>query len=545
MNVLSIIAFIYVMFMYLPLVIVGITAFILDLLRVANVSTKTSHILCAVICLVLWYRIIKNITIYEDKRHYKGIAFVCMYIAFNMWVIRNLYRANAEIDAVNRLAIEEQQFLAEQRRKREEREQILHENTELLQFIMNGTPDNLREYLNKTFVNGGVDYRILYYIPIDSYDTKHTIIPNPIKRFIIDYIQDDGIRTLLSEVSRITERNAALQLTNAHESGSSALIECISKALRTYQKTPFPYDLTKLNEIAADIEKVTREMGDDFYISSSQFMECTRNKFVDATLGDIPYYGYGNRWTVSEYQNLPHIQKISLCEIWARVWEVIMSETEKDSEERKILIGDFKGKLEDLLNEGVCSAGWARAASLVLKQMGNESKVKTGINVCYGDATILEADMLKTLKDGVNTYFDTVVEDMEYDEIEEKYYKSNLASFNAYKKDILDTYKPKAFREVFKKYYPYALDAKRDDGVNKGIKRDTIENALSSFVIAFEKAYDGLISSERDKLYPPQERKKEISLPTPPSSKSNIWWIIGGIIVIVVLLVKSKKWYLK
>jgi hypothetical protein len=475
-------------------------------------------ILNILIFMFVYYKLYKkyqslNLHLYKTSAI---ITFILLFIMSIIILIRSIKLTKKDkqlfIDELRReeerRIQEERRRIQEERRRQQELEEApLRQAATIISFIITNVNRNIGVIENNRIRELLTSFKILIFIIQGVGEWTIRNVPIVRERFanLIDFISNDEIRDIIIRDTLLTDTAAEVgeRIADPHNQQNSKFIECVSRAMREYQNDNYPYSMELLNQIANDIEKVTRQMDitdrndrNEYLITARDFLSCSTNVTFSSPIDNLAYYGYGNLWSPHSYDPLPHVQKISICELFARVWKIIQEVENK--EERIGLIGNFKRILNtELKDNQVCPAGWSRGAVRVFQLMEDATKKKFGLDKCedisnlplFGKKLLEEGVKLenKAYNYNVNTFngfftnkFDN--NNIDYDEFDAKYMQGTEESYNNYINDFVDKNLPEFFRNIFKEYFAKNID--NVDAESAG----TIP--LSTFVVTFRNAYN-------------------------------------------------------
>ena len=324
----------------------------------------------------------------------------------------------------------------------------------------------------------------LFYYPGDFVNPKYFI------KYVIDLIPQHKIRKFLYNVEGEDDLRLLQQNQDVHSNDNTKFNECIIKALREYKRDPYPYTIQQILEKAVEIERITRQFAEE----SARFERLQpgtpeyENRVNELTLdqtsllfctGDnqrrqelIAEWGFGDRFMRGFANELENDQKIFICELAVRVFDIIQEI--ENPEEKQSLIGNL---ISTIKNEivgagGVCSTGWANRLTHVLDILSNQSKALLGFNNCYKDGESYFVQ--KYLRKGgippgefsFQNFYDGLVQILynDIDDFDERYYAGTKESYQRYEQDILYGYLVEAFIEAFKVYFYTFLYGKNENG---------------------------------------------------------------------------------
>jgi hypothetical protein len=350
-------------------------------------------------------------------------------------------------------------------------------------------------------------------------------------KYAIQLIPQNKIRQFLYSIDDVQEGNELQRIqanVGVHNDDNVRFNECIIKALRAYKVDNYPYTLQQILDKAVEIEQITNQFAtqsaiderlqpgtpafnnrvNQLTLSQNDFLRCS-GSWNNAEL--VSQWGFGDLWMGGEADRAPIDQKIFICELAVRVWDIIQ-EIADDAEKRN-LIGNFISTIKNEIIEvgGVCSTGWANRLTHIIDILNDENKALFGITDCYSTDSVLSKIFLKeeSGEDGFsfNSFYNKLIQEQLYgdiDDFDEKYYAGTKQSFERYDQDILYGYLVIAFIKAFQAYfYKYFYGDRNENIPELGNFNDPIDDPLiNKFKKEFMNAFRKYRMEQFNKLAP-------------------------------------------
>ena len=363
--------------------------------------------------------------------------------------------------------------------------------------------------LSMQIFNNGINIFNLrnYFRNKDYFKYAIQLIPqNKIRQFLYsaDAQEDDQLQRIQANVQ-------------VHNDDNVRFNECIIKALRAYKVDNYPYTLQQILDKAIEIEQATQQFAtqsaiderlqpgtfafnnrvNQLTLSQNDFLRCS-GSWNNAEL--VSQWGFGDLWMGGDADRAPIDQKIFICELAVRVWDIIQ-EIADDAEKRN-LIGNFISTIKNEIIEvgGVCSTGWANRLTHIIDILNDENKALFGITDCYSTDSVLSKIFLQeeSGEDGFsfNSFYNKLIQEQLYgdiDDFDEIYYAGTKQSFERYDQDILYGYLVIAFIKAFQAYFYKYFNGDREENIpelgnfNDDFKKPLINKFKKEFMNAFRK----------------------------------------------------------